>query len=281
MRSNACASLALVFTLAACGGGKPAEEPQNTEESPSESASAAPASSSDPAALGEPPPSSSKPPSSTTKVGGDDADKVVTPCSGFSFPDLLSVISQTSCEAPDTKAMQDMKEMKDVLGVKVEVDSPFVAPGSNLTVKVTYTNKGKVDLPLYWVVDPEPRFELQAYTLKGARADNPPGSAPSLPPEVNNAPPPDQKVSKVTLVPNGTATLTLKWDAIKYKWASKERAKGAVPGRGYPREPSGPLKTGKYVLRVVTPMTGVMEGVDKEVSQPRVQVTVGGMGGKH
>ncbi len=276
MRSNACASLALVFTLAACGG-KPAEEPQNTEETPSESASAAPASSSE-SPLGEPPASASPPPSSTGKVGGDDAEKVATPCSGFAFPDLLSVISQTSCEAPDTKAMQEMKEMKD-LGVKVEVDSPFVAPGSNLTVKVTYTNKGKVDLPLYWVVDPEPRFELQAYTLKGSRADNPAGNAPPLPPEVNNAPPPDQKVSKVTLVPNGTATLTLKWDAIKYKWASKERAKGAVPGRGYPREPGGPLKKGKYVLRVVTPMTGVMEGVDKEVSQPRVQVTVGGPGG--
>jgi hypothetical protein len=276
MRSNACATLALLFTLAACGG-KPAEEPQNTEDNPAESASAAPASSGEPA-LGEPPASASPPPSSTKKVGGDDADKVVTPCSGFAFPDLLSVISQTSCEAPDTKAMQEMQDTKDVLGIKVEVDSPFVAPGSNLTVKVTYTNKGKKDLPLYWVVDPEPRFELQAYTLKGARADNPPGSPPSLPSEVNNAPPPDQKVSKVTLVPNGTATLTLKWEAVKYKWASKERAKGAVPGRGYPREAAGPMKKGKYVLRIVTPMTGVLDGVDHEVTQPRVQVTVGGMG---
>jgi hypothetical protein len=85
---------------------------------------------------------------------------------------------------------------------------------------------------------------------------------------------PEPKVARVTLAPLGTARLVLKWNAVKYKWASKERAKGALPGRGYPRDPAGPLAKGTYVLRVITPLTGVFEGVDHEVSQPRVQVNV-------
>jgi hypothetical protein len=209
-------------------------------------------------------------------VGGDDSPKAPTSCSGFDFPDLLSVISQAACEAPDVKPDGQQKDVKDVLDIKVAVDSAVIAPGATTQVTVTYKNKGKTDLPLLFIVDPEPRFSFEAYTLKGDRADNPKASAPPLPTEVANAPAPDQKVAKVTLATNGTAKLVLKWDAVKYKWASKERAKGALPGRGYPRDPAGPLPKGKYVLRVVTPLTGVFEGIDHEVSQPRTQVTVGG-----
>lgn len=127
------------------------------------------------------------------------------------------------------------------------------------------------------MVDPEPRFDFEVYTLKGARADAPKGAAPSLPPEVANATAPEPKIARVTLAQQGTAKLTLKWNAVKYKWASKERAKGALPGHGYPKEPAGPLTKGAYVLRVLTPLTGVFEGVDHDVSQPRVQVSVAPM----
>jgi hypothetical protein len=275
MKSIAWGSLAVLFALAGCGGAqKPAEEPENTEENASSTSE--PASSGSAEALGTPP--ASPPPShgGGKPVGDDDKSKAPSPCGGFSIPDLLSVISQASCEMPDNKALSEQMEVKDILDIKVTLDSAMVAPGSTAQVKVVYTNKSKKDLPLYFVVDPEPHFEFQAYTLKGARADNPSTPAPSLPPEVYNAPAPEQKIAKVTLSTLGTATLTLKWDAIKYKWASKERAKGAVPGRGYPRDPAGPLGKGKYMLRVVTPMTGVFEGIDHEVSQPRTQVNVGG-----
>jgi hypothetical protein len=94
---------------------------------------------------------------------------------------------------------------------------------------------------------------------------------------VANAPQPEQKIARVTIAQQGTARLTLKWDAVKYKWASKERAKGALPGHGYPREPAGPLPKGSYVLRVTTPLTGIFEGVDHEVSQPRVQIMIAPM----
>jgi hypothetical protein len=265
------AALLVLFAIPACGGAqKPAEEPANTEESASADGGSSSEAPGAPTAESAPTPGSGKP------VGGDDAAKAPTPCTGFEIPDLLAVISQSSCEAPDNKAMSDPKEMKDVLEIKVALDSAVVAPGSSAQVTVTYKNKGKTDLPLYFVVDPEPRFDLEAYTLKGDHADSPSTPAPPLPSEVNNAQAPEPKISKVTLAPLGTAKLSLKWNAVKYKWASKERAKGALPGRGYPRDPAGPLKKGKYVLRVSTPMTGVLAGIDKEVSQPRTQVTVGG-----
>jgi hypothetical protein len=274
MKSIAWGSFAVVFALAGCGGAKkPAEEAENTEEEG--------ASSSEPAgsaqALGAPAQSTPSPsPGGGKPVGGDEKSKAPSPCGGFSIPDLLSVISQASCEAPDNKAMSEQMEVKDLLAIKVTLDSALVAPGSTTQVKVVYTNKSKKDLPLYFIVDPEPHFEFEAYTLKGTRVDNPGTPAPPLPSEVFNTPAPEQKIAKVTLATLGTATLTLKWDAVKYKWASKERAKGALPGRGYPREPAGPLNKGKYVLRVITPLTGVFEGIDHEVSQPRTQVNVGG-----
>jgi hypothetical protein len=272
MKSIAWGSLAVVFALAGCGAKKPAEEPGNTEDTASSEAG------SSAEALGAPPEPAAAPPSpgGGKPVGGDDKDKPASPCGGFAIPDLLSVISQASCEMPDNKAMSDPVDVKDSLDIKVTLDTATVTPGATTQVRVVYKNKSKKDLPLYFVVDPEPRFEFQAFTLKGARADNPSAAAPPLPSEVTNAPTPDQKVAKVTLPTLGTATLTLKWDAVKYKWASKERAKGALPGRGYPRDPAGPLPKGKYVLRVVTPLTGVLEGIDHEVSQPRTQISVGG-----
>jgi hypothetical protein len=274
MKATAWGSLALCLALAACGGAKkPAEEPENTAGTASSAepgASAAPDEALGVPASHAPTPGGGKP------VGGDDAKKEPSPCAGFEIKDLLSVISQASCEAPDTKAMSDPKEMKDLLEIKVSLDTAVVSPGSTAQVTVTYKNKSKADLPLYFVVDPEPRIEFQAFTLKGDRADNPGTPAPPLPSEVYNAPAPEQKLAKVTLAPQGTAKLMLKWDVVKYKWASKERAKGALPGRGYPRDPAGPLKKGKYLLRVVTPLTGILEGIDHEISQPRTQVTVGG-----
>ncbi len=186
------------------------------------------------------------------------------------------MLSQAACEVANANP-NDQPDLKDRLEVKVVPDSPRIAPGSTATITVTFKNKGKTDLPLNFVVDPEPHFDFEVYSLKGARVDAPRGNAPPLPPEVANATAPEPKVARVTLAQQGTAKLTLKWNAVKYKWASKERAKGALPGKGYPREPAGPLPKGKYVLRVVTPLTNVFEGVDHEMSQPRIEISVAPM----
>jgi hypothetical protein len=267
MKPIAATGLSLLLALAACGGAKKdADAPGNADEA----ASGGEGGTDNAAAADDSTPSSSKP------VAGDDSAKKPTPCGGFDIPDLASVLSQAACEVANPNP-NEQKDVKDILEVKVIPDSPRVAPGSTATVTVVFKNKGKVDLPLNFVVDPEPRFDFEVYTTKGSRADAPNGSAPPLPPEVAQAQAPEAKVARVTLAQQGTAKLTLKWNAVKYKWASKDRAKGALPGHGYPRDPAGPLPKGKYILRVVTPLTNVFEGMDHEVSQPRVEISVAPM----
>jgi hypothetical protein len=258
--------LVLILTLAACGGAKKdATEPGNADETASAEGGAA-----DIPAVGDSTPTTGKP------APGDDATKKSSPCGGFDIADLASVLSQAACEIANPNP-NEQKDLKDALEIKVVPDSPRIAPGSTATVTVTFKNKGKGELPLNFVVDPEPHFDFEVYSLKGGRIDAPKGSAPSLPPEVANAQAPEPKVARVTLAQQGTARLTLKWDAVTYKWASKDRAKGALPGRGYPKEKAGPIPKGTYILRVVTPLTNVFEGVDHDMSQPRVQITVAPM----
>jgi len=207
----------------------------------------------------------------------DDTTKKAMSCGGATIPDLLAVLSQSSCEVANAKPDEPEKDLKGQLEVKVTTDSPKVAPGATAKVTVTFHNKGKTALPLDFALDPEARFDFEVYTLKGARADKPAGEAPALPPEVQNAPEPDKAIARVTLAPNGTATLNASWTAVKFKWVSKDKAKGAVPGRGYPHEPGAPLPKGKYALRVITPLVGVSEENDHELSQPRVLVDVGNL----
>jgi hypothetical protein len=279
MRFPAAASFAPLLLIAAaavstaaCGGAKKdADNPSNSDETASSDEGGAPA-----AASGDPLASSDSTPSGGAPVPGDDATKKSTPCGGFEIPDLASVLAQSDCEVANPKTT-DQKDMKDILEIKVVPDSPRIAPGATATITVTFKNKGPKELPLDFVVDPEPRFDFELYTLKGVRVDKPKGDEPSLPPEVANAPAPEQKISRIKLAQQGTAKLTLKWNAVQYKWASKDKAKGALPGHGYPKEPGGPLKKGTYILRVITPLTGVFEGVDHDVSQPRVQITVAPM----
>jgi hypothetical protein len=259
------ACLPLFTAAAGCGGKTPdAKNPENADES----------ASSDSADKSEDT-ASNKPPSQSKATIKDDDKGEAVKCAGFDIPDLAAVLAQPSCELPEGAPEPKERDLKEVLDVHVSADA-HIAGGSHTNVRVLFKNKGKTDLPLDFVVDPEARFTFEVYTPKGTRVDKPAGDEPSLPESVSNAPVPDKKFARITIAANGTAGLTLSWDAVKTKWVSKDKAKGAVPGRGYPREPAGPLPKGKYVLRVVTPLVGVFEGVDHEVSQPRTDIVVGG-----
>jgi len=252
--------VAAASTAVGCAGSTPpAENPENADESASSDKSDTPARA-----------------PSQSKVTVKDDDKTDTvKCAGFDIPDLAALLAQPSCELPDGSSEPKERDVKDDLEIKVSADG-LIAPGSRSNVRVLFKNKGKADLPLDFVVDPEAHFSFEVYTPKGTRVDKPSGDEPSLPESVSNAPVPDKKYARVTIAANGTAGLTLPWEAVKMKWVSKDKAKGAVPGRGYPVEPGGPLPKGKYVLRVITPLVGVFEGVDHEVTQPRTDVTIGG-----
>ncbi len=277
-------TLFALLSLAACMHTPPPEEPENSDEEASEGDKAkkknpdaiSPDENTSESSLGSGTGHPSGPMAEHATIK-DDSKKEAVSCSGASIPDLLSVIGQTACEVPKaTPETVKERDVKDALEIKATIDPAKVPPGSKANVTVSFKNKGKVDLPLEWVVDPEPRFDLELHTMKGPRADNPPGAEPSLPSSVSDQAAPERAIARVTLAPGGTAKLVLPWDAVKYKWASPDKAKGALPGQHYPREVAGPLPKGKYSLKVVMPLVGISEGSDHEITQPRIPVEIGG-----
>jgi hypothetical protein len=141
---------------------------------------------------------------------------------------------------------------------------------------VTFANKTKEPMVLNFRIDPLARFETEAYDAKGKKRVDMPTAQPPAPPKGHSAPPPaEQKVAKVTVAPSGFARARLAWEAVKMKWAP-DKVRGTASEKGYPRVPAGPLPKGKYSVKVVTPLVGVFEGADREVSAPKVDIEVGG-----
>ena len=208
-----------------------------------------------------------------------DKDKPEAPkkdeCTGLEIADLMDALQKSACEVPSPKPDDKPLEPKDKLDIKVSTSSAKIAPGGHVDILVTFTNKSKDNLPLMFTIDPLPRFEVEAYDAKGTkRVEMPAKSPPPLPAGVAPRVPGEAKTARVTLAANGTAKIRVGWDAVKTRWAP-EKLKGTPPEKGYPRVASGPLPKGKYTIRVVMPLVGVFEGVDHEVSAPRVPIEVG------
>jgi hypothetical protein len=249
-------TLALALLAAACGGNKtPAKD--GTETLPDVDAGA---TSDTPATTGD----------GGTSTGPDDKP-AAAPCAGVDL-DLNKMLYQASCEVP--QAPPNTFDAKGKLEVKV-LPPGKVAPGGKTEIVVTFTNKTNAEMPVFFVVDPEPRFSIEVYDAKtNKRVDAPADPEPKLPDSVANATLPEKKTAKVVLAPNGKGTFRIPWEANKQKWAPKDKVKGAIPGQGYPRVAAGPLGKGKYALHVLTPLTGVFEGMDHEVSQPRAELEI-------
>jgi hypothetical protein len=195
-----------------------------------------------------------------------------SPCTGFEM-DLMEALVQSACEVPNMKPDDKPQEVKGKLEVTLLSMGNKVVPGGHAELVLTFTNKSAAPLPLSFLIDPLPRFQVEAYRVKGAvRVDLPPGNTPSIP-DGSNREPSTPGTARITLAPNGKATVKLGWDATKMRWAP-EKLKGTPPEQGYPRAANGALPKGKYVLRVVTPLIGVFEGIDHEISAPRTNIEV-------
>ncbi len=157
--------------------------------------------------------------------------------------------------------------------MKVSLSPNVVAPGAHADVLVSFMNKSTAVLPLYFTIDPMPRFDIEVYNVKGNRMDLPKNSPPPLPAGMAAREPGEAKTARILLAANGTARMPMGWDAVKMKWAP-EKLKGTPPEKGYPRAPAGSLPKGKYSIKVLTPLQNVFEGIDHEVSQPRAEVVV-------
>lgn len=248
-------SLALALSLGCGGKDKPAENPDDHATDEDAAVSLPPTAEGDDAGA---------PTTDTPKVN---------PCSAFDI-DLTTALMQAQCEVPNAKPGDKTQEIGSKVDIKVTASAPSVAPGGKIELTVTFKNKSADPITLDFNLDPTPRFSTEAYDVKGkARVDKPAGNPPALPKGMAPREATTHSTARITLVPNGTAHAVVPWDAVRTKWAP-EKLKGTPPEMGYPRSPNGPLPKGKYQVRVVTPLTQVFEGLDHEVSAPRIEITV-------
>lgn len=259
----------LVPALVACGGpsSKTAADVDDDSTSKSAGDKTPPADDAGTAAATASAGSTAGAPGSADDSTGPKKDE----CTVFDEPNLEGVLLKSACEAPNPTGQPP--DTSKTLVVKVTASPNVVAPGGHADVLVSYTNKSAAPIPLYFTIDPMPRFEIETYNVKGNRVDLPKNSPPPLPAGVAPREPGEAKTARILLAANGTARMPLSWDAVKMRWAP-EKLKGTPPEKGYPRAPAGPLLKGKYSVKVVTPLTYVFEGIDHEVSAPRVNVVV-------
>jgi hypothetical protein len=252
-----CLILALALAASACGGKKDANNP---------SAQAGDAGDDDEnaAAFG----------SESADGGAPKAEKKDV-CVGFDIGNLEDLLAKSDCEVPNAKPESlENPDMKGKLEVTLAASPTKTTPSGKVDLVVTFTNKTAAPMPLHFRIDPLARFETETYDAKKKRADMPPGNPPP-PPKGHSAPPAaEAKVAKVTVAANGSARVRVPWEAVKMKWAP-EKVRGTAVEKGYPRVPAGPLPKGKYTVKVVTPLIGVFEGGDHEVSSPSVEIEVG------
>ncbi|MEO8878452.1 MAG: hypothetical protein ABI461_22880 [Polyangiaceae bacterium] len=201
----------------------------------------------------------------------DDSKSKASVCTGFDI-DLMQVLGQSACELakPDDK----QRDVKGVLELKLTSSAVKVAPGAHVDLVVTITNKSKDTVPVDFVLDPTPRFSTEAYDKKGHRVDMPTKSPPALPADIAERAATPQTMARIKLLAGGSAHAQIGWDAVTMKWAP-DKVHGTPPEMGYPRVPAGKLAKGKYTVHVVTPLTNVLEGADKDVSSPLVEIEVG------
>ncbi len=195
------------------------------------------------------------------------------PCVGFEM-DLGAALMQASCEVENPKPDAKSVDMKGKLEVTLVPSSATVSPGGHADLALTLSNKSSSPIALFFTLDPTPRFPTETYDAKGKkRVDLPAGNPPALPKGTPARQATSHETAKVTIVPNGTAKMTIPWDAVKTTWAP-EKLKGTPPEMGYPRKPNGSLAKGTYTVRVAMPLVLVFEGTEREVSAPKTTITV-------
>lgn len=259
-------SLCLV-ALVACGGGKkPAENASGKTTASAEGTEGKTDESGDGKGDG----------TGEKKEGDKEGGPKKDDCAGFDIANLEDTLLKSACEVPNARPdAVPNAELKGKVEVTVSSSPTKVPPGGKADLLVAFVNKTKEPITLSFRIDPTARFDVEVYDKKNKRVDVPAGQPPS--PPKGHTPPPaaDPKVAKVTLAPHGSAKQRVPWEAVKMAWAP-EKVRGWPVERGFPRKPAGPLPKGKYTVKVVTPLVGVMEGVEHEISAPKVDIEIGG-----
>jgi hypothetical protein len=202
--------------------------------------------------------------------GGPKADV----CVGFDVASMDDMLSKAPCEVPNQRPDSiEPKDMKGKIEVKVDASPTSTAPGGKIDLLVSILNKTKEPITLNFRIDPTPRFDVEALDKKGKRVDMPAGTPPSPKTGESQPPPSDPKTAKLTIAAGGSARQRVTWEAVKTAWAP-EKVKGWPVEKGFPRKPAGPIAKGKYTIKVQTPLVGVAEGAEHEISAPKVEIEV-------
>jgi hypothetical protein len=262
--------LLLAGSILSCGGGK--KPPADATESKSDSTASE--KSGEGKGDGESKGDKSGEGKGEGKSDGEEGKSKASICTGFEL-DLVNALNNSACEVPNQKAT-DVKavDLKKRLQVKLSTSANKVEPGGKVDLIVQFVNKGKEPLVLDFMLDPSPRFTTEAYDAKKKRVDMPATHEPMIPSGVTRGEPSPQTVGRVVIVQNGTAHAKVPWEASRMRWAP-EKLKGTPPEMGFPRLPAGPLPKGKYTVKVITPLLNAVEGVDHEISAPKVDIEVG------
>ena len=202
--------------------------------------------------------------------GGEKKDE----CVGFDIANLEDLLLKSACEEPNVKPDSlTPVDLKGKLEVIASASPTKSAGGGKVDLLVTFANKSKEPLVLHFRINPVARFDVEVWDAKAKRADMPAPPTPAPPKGATQPPASESKSARVTIAANGNARVRIPWEAVKMKWAP-EKYRGTPPERGFPRTAAGPLPKGKYSVKVVTPLVGVSEGVDHEMSSPKVEIEI-------
>lgn len=194
-------------------------------------------------------------------------------CIGFDVASLEDILSKAPCEVASQRPDSiENKDMKGKIEVKVDASPTSSAPGGKVDLVISIVNKTKENQTLFFRIDPTPRFDVEVLDKKGKRVDLPAGT-PSAPSGQSQPPPAEPKAAKLTIAPGGTARQRVTWEAVKMAWAP-EKVRGWPVEKGFPRKPAGPIAKGKYTIKVSTPLVGVLEGSEHDISAPKVEIEV-------
>ncbi len=204
----------------------------------------------------------------TTPAGTDSVvpSEKSADCTSARFDNLYLVLTNPACQV-DTRGDKPA-DVKADLEVSVAAKTPEIVPGGRVDLVISYKNKSQRPLQLHFLLDPAPRFDVDALDGKGRLVGVPKGKVPKA------AKPSQKNTARITLLPGGVAKMKVGWTASNTRWATEQVKGGEVPEGGYPKAPTTPLATGSYTLRLVTPLTLVVEGADRDLSAPRVAMDV-------
>lgn len=149
--------------------------------------------------------------------------------------DLDGTVRGGDCDADPPAAYM----MNKLLGVKVTLSAPEVAPGGRIEVRMVFENLSKEKLPVFFYRNPTVKFPMLSLNAKGRDVAFPEGAV---------AETFSGSIARIVLVPKGTISVRVPYEAIKYKWRKHGKDRDLVEAGGLPK--------GEYQIRIRFPFAG-------------------------